>query len=115
VLVQEDEHGPKNEESPSGAVASDADTHPTSASKSKVATNGVRPTTPKTMVNRSLQLEFPMVRKLSSEFRLINSAPAVPVDLVNIAGGSLARRVVKPLVIGAVALAVVVRFMRRRS
>jgi len=39
----------------------------------------------------------------------------VPVDLVNIAGGSLARRVVKPLVIGAVALAVVVRFMRRRS
>jgi len=116
VLVQEDEHGPKNEESPSGAVASDADTHPTSASKSKVATNGVPPDDSENNGEQVASAGVPDGSQASSsEFRLINSAPAVPVDLVNIAGGSLARRVVKPLVIGAVALAVVVRFMRRRS
>jgi hypothetical protein len=50
----------------------------------------------------------------ASEVRQINSAPAEPVDLVDIAGGSVARRVLKPFIVTGVVLALVVHFARRR-
>jgi len=45
--------------------------------------------------------------------RHVNSAPAEPVDLVNIAGGSLARRLAKPVIIIGV-VAILARALRRR-
>ena len=46
--------------------------------------------------------------------RQINAEPVEPVDLLDVAGGSVARRALKPLVITGVAVAVVLRFVRRR-
>lgn len=46
--------------------------------------------------------------------RKINSEPVEPLDIVGFAGGSVARRLVKPLVISVVAVAVVLRRIRRR-
>jgi hypothetical protein len=46
--------------------------------------------------------------------RQINSQPAEPVDIISLAGGSVTRRVVRPLVFAALAL-VVVRLARRRT
>jgi carbon monoxide dehydrogenase subunit G len=50
----------------------------------------------------------------SSTIRQIHSEPVEPVDLVGMAGGSLARRAMKPLLIAGVALSVALRFVRRR-
>jgi len=50
----------------------------------------------------------------SSKVRQIHSEPVEPVDLVEVAGGSMARRAIKPLVIASVAVAVALRFARRR-
>jgi carbon monoxide dehydrogenase subunit G len=49
----------------------------------------------------------------SSTIRQIHSQPADPVDLVEMAGGSLARRALKPLLIAGVAVTVALRFVRR--
>jgi hypothetical protein len=53
-------------------------------------------------------------REVTSEVRQINSQPAEAVDLLDLAGGSVARRVVRPLVFAALAL-VAVRLARRRK
>jgi hypothetical protein len=50
----------------------------------------------------------------SSEVRQIKSAPAEPIDLVDLARGSVARRVSKPLIVTGVVLALVVQLARRR-
>ncbi|HVB52539.1 MAG TPA: SRPBCC family protein [Acidimicrobiales bacterium] len=49
-----------------------------------------------------------------SAIRQIHSEPVEPVDLVEMAGGSVARRAMKPLLIAGVATAVALRFVRRR-
>ncbi len=51
----------------------------------------------------------------ASEVRQINSEPAEPVDLVDLAGGSVARRVWRPVVVTALVFAVGVHFARRRA
>jgi len=50
----------------------------------------------------------------SSEVRRIDSVPVEPIDLVDLAGGSVARRVSKPFIVTGIVLAVVVHFARRR-
>ncbi len=50
----------------------------------------------------------------ASEVRRIDSIPAEPIDLVDLAGGSVARRVSKPFIVTGIVLAVVVHFARRR-
>jgi uncharacterized protein len=50
----------------------------------------------------------------ANEVRRIDSAPAEPIDLVDLAGGSVARRVSKPFIVAGIVLAVVVHFARRR-
>jgi carbon monoxide dehydrogenase subunit G len=50
----------------------------------------------------------------SSAIRQIHSEPVEPVDLVEMAGGSMARRAMKPLLIAGVGVAVALRFVRRR-
>jgi len=50
----------------------------------------------------------------SSTVRKIHSQPVEPVDLVEMAGGSVARRAMKPLLIAGAAAVVAVRFVRRR-
>lgn len=49
-----------------------------------------------------------------SRIRHIDSAPAEPVDLLDVAGGSVVRRLVKPLAVIGVVAAVVLRANRRR-
>jgi hypothetical protein len=49
----------------------------------------------------------------SSAIRHIDSLPAEPLDLVEMAGGSVARRALKPVLIAGVGVAVVLRFARR--
>ena len=46
--------------------------------------------------------------------RHIDAEPAEPVDLIDIAGGSVARRFLKPVLIAAVGAAVLMRLVRRR-
>jgi hypothetical protein len=58
--------------------------------------------------------EGPEGEGASSTVRQIHSEPVEPVDLVEVAGGSIARRAIKPLVIAGVAVAVALRFVRRR-
>ena len=50
----------------------------------------------------------------ASKNRQINYEPAAPVDLVDMAGGSVLRRALKPVVIAGVVAAVVLRVLRRR-
>jgi hypothetical protein len=50
----------------------------------------------------------------SSTIRQIHSQPVEPVDLFEVAGGSLARRAMEPLLVAGAAVAVVLRFVRRR-
>jgi carbon monoxide dehydrogenase subunit G len=50
----------------------------------------------------------------AGEVRQIDSEPAEPVDLIEVAGGSVARRIVRPLVVAGVVLAMVVHRVRRR-
>jgi hypothetical protein len=49
-----------------------------------------------------------------STIRQIHSAPVEPVDLFEVAGGSVARRAMKPLLIAGAAVVVALRFVRRR-
>lgn len=50
----------------------------------------------------------------SNAVRQILSEPVEPVDLVEMVGGSVARRAMKPLLIAGVVVAVALRFVRRR-
>ncbi len=50
----------------------------------------------------------------ASVVRRIDSVPAEPIDLVDLAGGSVARRVSRPFIVTGIVLAVVVHFARRR-
>lgn len=50
----------------------------------------------------------------NGEVRQIDSEPSEPVDLVGLAGGSLARRMLKPLMIVGFGLAAVLHLARRR-
>ncbi|HEY5091658.1 MAG TPA: SRPBCC family protein [Acidimicrobiales bacterium] len=58
--------------------------------------------------------EEPDISGSPSAIRQIHSDPVEPVDLVEMAGGSVARRAMKPLIIAGVAGAVALRFLRRR-
>lgn len=51
----------------------------------------------------------------SSAVRQIHSPPVEPVDLVQMAGGPLTRRVLKPMLIAGAAVAAALRFIRRRK
>jgi carbon monoxide dehydrogenase subunit G len=50
----------------------------------------------------------------SSTIRQIHSPPVEPVDLFEVAGGSVARRAMKPLLVAGAAVVVALRFVRRR-
>jgi len=57
--------------------------------------------------------QIPGAHDVNSSFRHIDSAPSEPVDLMSVAGGSVVRRLLKPVVIVA-ALAFIVRRAKRR-
>jgi carbon monoxide dehydrogenase subunit G len=54
-------------------------------------------------------------RNGASEVRHINSEAAEPVDLIDVAGGSIARRVIRPLVVTGFVLVFLVRRVRRHK
>jgi hypothetical protein len=50
----------------------------------------------------------------SSEVRHIDSAPSAPLDIVEFAGSSVARRLMKPAIVSAALIAIALRATRRR-
>jgi carbon monoxide dehydrogenase subunit G len=116
VLVNEDGNAPERENgSPNvGAAAPTApvEATPPSSADDDVLEGTSNETEPGDVVAHDPGAEDDLGS--TRTVRKINSAPVEPVDLVDFAGGSLARRLLKPLVISGVAVAVVLRRLRRR-
>jgi carbon monoxide dehydrogenase subunit G len=118
VLVQEGGDSPESVESQEGPRAGAAVPPSAAISQSEGAVDHAGldapaiETKPGTSVSGDEGSE--VVRGSAREIRQINSEPVEPVDLLDVAGGSVARRALKPLVITGVAVAVALRFVRRR-
>ena len=115
VLVTEDVRAPTSKASPRGSGGANAAPRKKRATKSTAPVDVAPSLGPEEIDEHGATVsgaEGP--QDPASEVRQINSAPADPVDLVDIAGGSVARRVLRPFIVTGIALAVVVHFARRR-
>jgi uncharacterized protein len=115
VLVPEDALAPTNDAAPQDSGAAHAKSTKKRVSKSKAAVDGAPSPNPEDIPEQGAESAGGEGTHDSvSEIRQINSEPAEPVDLVDIAGGSVARRILRPMVVAGVVLAFAVHLVRRR-
>jgi hypothetical protein len=118
VLVQDAESPPTSEEPQVEAGTASKASRAKPAARSKKVRGDAETVTPGTddddLASRAGDVDPEGPPSSPKNVRQIDSEPAEPIDLVDIAGASLARRLLKPVVILGV-VAVVVRSIRRHG